>query len=104
MRYLMTPRPNQPVRADGSRGSARLGSNRHPGGHAVAADLEAVARAGQRGGIHLVVVGQISASVLFFLYSIALHSWVFVVTNGLVLGTAVAGQVMARVKRNRDAS
>lgn len=49
-------------------------------------------------------VGQISASVLFILYSIALQSWVFVVTNSLVLGTAVAGQVLARVKRRRDAS
>lgn len=49
-------------------------------------------------------VGQISASVLFILYSIALQSWVFVVTNSLVLGTAVAGQVLARVKRRRDVS
>lgn len=47
-------------------------------------------------------VGQISASVLFILYSVALQSWVFVVTNSLVLGTAIAGQVLSHVKRNHN--
>lgn len=46
-------------------------------------------------------VGQISASVLFIVYSIALQSWVFVVTNSLVLATAAAGQVLAKIKRRR---
>lgn len=49
-------------------------------------------------------VGQITASVLFILYSIALHSWVFVVTNSLVLATAIAGQCLSWVKRRRASS
>lgn len=45
-----------------------------------------------------------TASVLFIAYSIALHSWVFVVTNSLVLATATAGQCMAWMKRRRALS
>jgi uncharacterized protein with PQ loop repeat len=48
-------------------------------------------------------IGQITASVLFILYSALLGSTVFVVTNGLILLTAVVGQVLA-VRRRRCAS
>lgn len=47
-------------------------------------------------------VGQITASLLFILYSVLLESWVFVVTNSLVLMTAIVGQVMARIKQRRN--
>lgn len=49
-------------------------------------------------------LGQMTASILFILYSILLETWVFVVTNSLVLATAIAGQCMAIVKRRRNAS
>lgn len=49
-------------------------------------------------------IGQMTASVLFIAYSIALHSGVFVVTNSLVLATAIAGQCMAWMKRRRALS
>ncbi|WP_313348026.1 PQ-loop repeat-containing protein [Stenotrophomonas sp.] len=45
-------------------------------------------------------VGQITASVLFIAYSAMLGSTVFVVTNSLILLTAVVGQVLA-VRRRR---
>lgn len=48
-------------------------------------------------------VGQITASLLFILYSALLHSWVFVVTNSLVLLTAIAGQILAKLKQRRKA-
>ncbi len=47
-------------------------------------------------------VGQITASLLFILYSALLQSWVFVVTNSLVLLTAVAGQILAKLKQRRN--
>ncbi|UYB53009.1 hypothetical protein OCJ37_03365 [Xanthomonas sp. AM6] len=46
-------------------------------------------------------VGQISASVLFIVYSLALRNYVFVATNTLVLLTAVAGQLLQTLKRRR---
>ncbi|WP_174236122.1 hypothetical protein [Rhodanobacter sp. L36] len=36
--------------------------------------------------------GQISASVLFLLYSLRVHNGVFVVSNAVILLTAIAGQ------------
>ncbi len=39
-------------------------------------------------------VGQICASVNFVAYSLILGSWVFVVTNGAMLVTAVVGQII----------
>ena len=47
------------------------------------------------------VVGQISASLLFIVYSAALRNYVFVATNTLVLLTAVAGQLLQTLKRRR---
>lgn len=46
-------------------------------------------------------VGQISASLLFIVYSAALCNYVFVATNTLVLLTAVAGQLLQTLKRRR---
>ena len=43
--------------------------------------------------------GQVAASVGFVVYSIAVRNWVFVVTNGAILGTALVGQWVYR--RNR---
>lgn len=45
--------------------------------------------------------GQISASLLFIVYSLALRNYVFVATNTLVLLTAVTGQVLQTLKRRR---
>jgi uncharacterized protein with PQ loop repeat len=44
-------------------------------------------------------IGQITASLLFILYSAVLGSTVFVVTNSLILLTAVVGQVLAMRRR-----
>ncbi|WP_024889271.1 PQ-loop repeat-containing protein [Luteimonas huabeiensis] len=47
--------------------------------------------------------GQMLASVLFIVYSALVSNPVFVVTNALILLTAVVGQVLAVVKRRRQA-
>ncbi len=47
-------------------------------------------------------VGQITASVGFVVYSWLLRNWVFLVTNVLMLGTAILGQwIYLRNKRRR---
>lgn len=46
-------------------------------------------------------VGQMTASVLFIAYSALVGSTVFVVTNTLILATAVNGQVLAMRRRRR---
>lgn len=46
-------------------------------------------------------VGQMTASVLFIAYSALVGSTVFVVTNTLILATAVTGQVLAMRRRRR---
>jgi uncharacterized protein with PQ loop repeat len=38
--------------------------------------------------------GQMSASVLFLIYSLLVHNGVFVVSNAMILLTAIAGQVV----------
>ncbi|WP_411834940.1 hypothetical protein [Pseudoxanthomonas mexicana] len=43
--------------------------------------------------------GQIAASVGFVIYSLSLRNWVFVVTNGLILLTAIAGQIVQHLRR-----
>ncbi|NLC61049.1 MAG: hypothetical protein GX761_07175 [Gammaproteobacteria bacterium] len=45
--------------------------------------------------------GQMAASVGFIVYSWMLDNWVFIVTNSLILLTAVIGQVMLLVKRRQ---
>jgi len=49
-------------------------------------------------------VGQMTASVLFIAYSALVGSVVFVVTNTLILATAVVGQVLAVRRRRQQAS
>lgn len=46
-------------------------------------------------------VGQIAASVGFIVYSWLLDNWVFIVTNSLILLTAVVGQVMLVLRRRQ---
>ncbi|MGH8485764.1 MAG: PQ-loop repeat-containing protein [Pseudomonas sp.] len=46
-------------------------------------------------------VGQMTASVLFIAYSALMGSTVFVVTNGLLLVTAVVGQILAMRRRRK---
>jgi uncharacterized protein with PQ loop repeat len=43
---------------------------------------------------HWLFAGQISASVGFVIYSWLVENWVFIVTNSLILLTAVVGQVV----------
>ena len=45
--------------------------------------------------------GQMAASVGFIVYSAMLDNWVFIVTNSLILLTAVVGQVVMWRKRSR---
>lgn len=45
-------------------------------------------------------VGQTAASAGFTVYSFLVHNWVFVVTNALMLCSAIAGWII--LKRNRD--
>lgn len=47
-------------------------------------------------------LGQITASVLFIVYSALLDNTVFVVTNALILATAVVGQVLTMIKKRRQ--
>ncbi|QCO67167.1 hypothetical protein E5843_04125 [Luteimonas yindakuii] len=47
-------------------------------------------------------VGQIAASTLFIIYSAMVSNPVFVVTNVLILITAVVGQVLTMIKRRRQ--
>ena len=48
---------------------------------------------------HWLFLGQSAASVGFIAYSWLLHNWVFIVTNGLILLTAIAGQLVFWRKR-----
>lgn len=43
-------------------------------------------------------VGQIAASVGFIVYSWMLNNWVFIVTNSIILLTAVVGQIVVSRK------
>lgn len=51
----------------------------------------------------LLFAGQIAASTGFVVYSVLLGNAVFIVTNLLILATAVAGQLVYRYKARRDA-
>jgi uncharacterized protein with PQ loop repeat len=46
-------------------------------------------------------VGQCAASVGFIVYSLLLDNWVFVVTNALILLTAVVGEAVYLVNARR---
>ena len=45
-----------------------------------------------RGVSHWLFIGQIVASVGFVIYAWMLRNWVFIVTNSLLLATAIVGQ------------
>lgn len=47
-------------------------------------------------------LGQTAASVGFIAYSWLLHNWVFIVTNSLILLTAIAGEIVFWIKRRRS--
>ena len=47
-------------------------------------------------------IGQVAASAGFVVYSVALHSWVFVVTNSLMLASALVGGAILYRNRRRQ--
>jgi MtN3 and saliva related transmembrane protein len=49
-------------------------------------------------------IGQITASIAFVIYSWLLGNWVFVVTNALMLVTAVAGECVLLANRRTSAA
>ena len=56
-----------------------------------------------RGVSRWLFLGQIAASVGFVAYSWMLRNWVFIVTNTLILLTAVVGQLaLSRARRDTD--
>jgi uncharacterized protein with PQ loop repeat len=56
-----------------------------------------------RGVSRWLFVGQIAASAGFVAYSWMLRNWVFIVTNTLILLTAIIGQVaLSRARRDAD--
>lgn len=55
-----------------------------------------------RGVSHWLFAGQILASIGFIAYSTLVDNWVFIVTNSLILLTAVVGQVMMWRKSRRS--
>jgi len=54
-----------------------------------------------RGVSRWLFVGQLAASTGFIVYSVRLGSWVFVVTNALILSTAIVGEVVYLINRRR---
>ena len=55
-----------------------------------------------RGVSHWLFVGQLCASTGFLVYSWLIESWVFVVTNVLMMASAVAGLVIVAIHRRRE--
>ena len=56
-----------------------------------------------RGVSRWLFLGQIAASVGFVAYSWMLRNWVFLVTNTLILLTAIIGQIaLSRARRDAD--
>ena len=49
-------------------------------------------------------IGQATASALFTLYSILLENWVYIITNGCLLATALIGQWLTRRRASVPAS
>ncbi|MBC7988517.1 MAG: hypothetical protein H7Y19_02895 [Luteimonas sp.] len=47
-----------------------------------------------RGVSRWLFIGQILASVGFVVYSWLVHNWVFIVTNSIILLTAIVGQIV----------
>jgi uncharacterized protein with PQ loop repeat len=61
-------------------------------------------RQGGEGVSTWLFLGQATASTLFIVYSALLDNWVFIVTNSLILATAVAGQWLAWCRRRKTDS
>ena len=60
-------------------------------------------RAGSAGGVsRWLFVGQVCASIGFIVYSALVKNWVFVVTNALILVTAIVGEIVVLQNRRRD--
>jgi len=60
-------------------------------------------RAGtSRGVSRWLFVGQITASTGFLVYSWLIGNWVFVVTNVLLVASAIAGLVIVTIHRRHD--
>ena len=57
-----------------------------------------------RGLSHWLFLGQIAASAGFVVYSWLLRNWVFIITNSLILLTAIAGQLVFLRAQRRTAS
>ena len=56
-----------------------------------------------RGVSRWLFIGQIAASAGFVAYSWMLRNWVFIVTNTLILVTAIIGQLaLSRARRDAD--
>jgi uncharacterized protein with PQ loop repeat len=47
-------------------------------------------------------IGQLGASTGFLIYSILLKSWVFIITNGLMMVSAIVGIVIVMMHRRRE--
>ena len=46
-------------------------------------------------------VGQLAASIGFTIYSLMIHSWVFVITNGLMIANGLLGYAIVLRHRRR---
>ena len=57
-----------------------------------------------RGVSHWLFIGQIAASAGFVAYSWLVGNWVFIVTNSVILATAIVGQCVDLRARRRQAS
>lgn len=57
-----------------------------------------------RGVSHWLFVGQIAASSGFVVYSWLVGNWVFIVTNALILATAIVGLLVDRRSRRLAAA
>ena len=55
-----------------------------------------------RGVSRWLFIGQLVSSTGFIIYSYALHNWVFVVTNTLILLVAAVGQSLPYVRTRTD--
>ena len=57
-----------------------------------------------RGVSHWLFIGQIAASAGFVAYSWLVGNWVFIVTNAVILATAIVGQCVDLRARRRAAA
>jgi hypothetical protein len=79
----------------------RLDSRYNPARHHRPPSLFTVAQRSSQGVSKWLFVGQITASIGFVVYSYLLRNWVFVVTNVLMLLTALLGQWIYLTNKQR---